>query len=165
MLPFRVTALSAVLLLTGCTPYTYINIPSQVGDVAQHSPNSATARQLQHLALVALLAKSPFDGLFQVILPVGSTQQTYDRVLPLVSDLARPPQYVPEGGALSVIEVTGVRARGARAAVDIVTEDGLSTVYLRYSMGASWGADRIHSWGKILDVSTHYQPATGPLDP
>ena len=75
MLPFRVTVLSAVLLLTGCTPYTYINIPSQVGDVAQHSPNSATARQLQHLALVALLAKSPLDdGLFQVILPVGSTQ-------------------------------------------------------------------------------------------
>ena len=144
---------------SGCNPYTYINIPEQDGDLARHNPNSPTVRQLESVALNALLARSPIDGPFMVVLPQGSDILSYERVLPTVSDRAVPPDHGAQLNLEETLTVRAIRARATKAEVDILraSRRTLSTVYLHYSPVSSWTADRIHDWGTIEDLSIRQQ--------
>ena len=74
------------LTLTSCS--TYVNIPAQTGDVAQNNPNVTDVVTVQAVALRAVYDDRPPPGKFQVVLPTGSTPQTYQRVIAALGDQA-----------------------------------------------------------------------------
>ncbi len=152
----RLLVLCSVVLLcvvSGCrTTPTYINIPHQSGDVAWSDPNTGTVIQLMSTSLSAVLEREPIKGAFDVLLPEGSTTQTYQQVVMNVGGGAVTPETVREGELLAV-QVIGVRVRSDMAEVDVVRPSAsgreAATVMLKWywsQNGGEWGVQRVRPW-------------------
>lgn len=61
--------------LAGCS--TYVNIPPQTGDMAGNNPNVDGVVEVQTVALRAMVERTLITGPFKLILPAGTTAETY----------------------------------------------------------------------------------------
>jgi hypothetical protein len=144
----RISLLILAVLAAGCTPY--VNIPPHGGDMAFHSPNKQTVREIEAVAGRAAVENRPIEGTFQVVLPEGSSVLTYEAVVPRISENAI---YTTDGsvGELPVLAIKQIRIRASVGEVDIVRpvaqdRSEFITVYLGYDPMAKWGVDRIRVW-------------------
>ncbi len=161
----RISLLALALLAVGCTPY--VNIPPHKGDIAFHSPNKQTVREIEVVAGKAALVDRPIDGPFQIVLPDGSSILTYEAVVPRISDSAT----YTKDGTLSggpVLAIKQIRIRAATGEVDVIRpvaqdRSEFITVYLTYDPMAKWAVDRIRVW-KTFDPSRE-DPIAGSLAP
>ncbi len=146
--------LACVILASGCS--TYINIPPQDGDLAQHSPNGATVRLVVSEALHAVVQQYPFDGSYAVLLPEDTTAQTYSEVVSRINDGAVWPGN-KDRSDLPIIEVKNIRVRGQDARVDIVwpgeadeehadPQPQAVTVSMHWHPFKGWVSQRVRVW-------------------
>lgn len=145
------------LALGGCA--TYVNIPAQSGDVAGHDTNVKRVLEVQLAALSAVHEMRPAPGPFRVVLPAGTSDASYQALVPKISDQATWSSDEVAPGAY-VLQAKQVRIRGWYAQVDIVrpatatTPDGpkqLVTVNLRSDPVVGWHADGIKVWAMPLE--------------
>jgi hypothetical protein len=154
--------LFAAACLGGCA--TYVNIPPQVGDVAQHDPNLETVLKVELQALRALEEDRPPAKTYRVVLPPGTSTQSYDAIVPQVSTLAiwtgavAATQPASGGGGTEdggTVEIRQVRIRGGFAQADIVRPadaaqpngpQQLATVSLKWDMIVGWHVNRVRIW-------------------
>ena len=198
MNPTRLLPLLVVILLplAGCStslmPPTYINIPQQTGDVAFGNPNAKDVREITVLAVSKALAADPINGPYELLLPAGSTAETYALITHELGPDALVPSNVPavaldedgkpiktEGadaamaadppmllGDFPHLEVRAIRVRSANGEVDLVRPSTsgrrMSTVYLGWEAGFGWFADRVRPWR--IDPDAQPQPV-GPVNP
>lgn len=161
----RISLLVLTVLAVGCTPY--VNIPSQPGDIAFHSPNKQTVRVIEVVAGKAALTDRPIEGTFQIVLPEGTSILTYEAVVPKISEIAT---YTKDGslGNDPVLAIKQIRIRGGNAEVDIIRpvaqdRSEFITVYLTYDPMAKWAVDRIRVW-RTFDPSRE-DPIAGSIAP
>ncbi len=136
--------------VVGCSPYAYVNIPPQTGDVARHSPNSSLVRQVYAAALGAVLADRPLPAPVAIELPDGADVETHADVAERIGSPAVSP-YNDSVTPMSTVRVQQVRVRGAEAQVDVVRpglggRDQLVTVYLTWAPFSDWTAQRVREW-------------------
>lgn len=147
--------LLAALLLPACSSPTYINVPPADGDVAFNNANSRTVRDIEQVALAAVLAARPISGDVAIRFPRGTSELT---AITVISDL--PENVVPEGdtatGEYTLVEVRAVRVRGGTGEVDIVrpgtTRDReLVTVTMKWRPLNGWTSRGMRVWGFGVD--------------
>lgn len=143
--------------LVGCTPY--VNIPAQRGDMAAHSPNKGTVRDVMAAALTHVVTEAGLPKSYAVALPQRANSITYEKVL----------KRLPEGavrhgeaeGDLPVFSVGAVYVRGTDAQVDVVAPSGIGasqlvSVYLDLAIDG-WWVVRDRAWtipvSEALDLS------------
>ncbi len=140
----------ACLLAAGCQ--TYVNIPPQAGDLANHEPNGATVRKILVEAVPAALEDGGIQQPVQVMLPAGMNKLSYNQILTAIGDQAVSPfDEEAQASVDAVVFAKSVRIRGNLAEVDIARPigdgiDQLVTVYLRWKPLAGWQAQRVHVW-------------------
>jgi len=153
---YRTLTLSCMLTLVGLTLLgcqSYVNIPAQDADTANHNPNGATVRKVVVLAIRAALDDAGVDGPVEVMLPANTNKLSYTQIVSALGDQAVSP-FDDEAGASStkgVVFAKGVRIRAAKAEVDVARPvgdgiDQLVTVYLSWKPLGGWQADRVHVW-------------------
>ncbi len=152
------TALSWMLLLAGCNPYTYVNVPPQAGDVALHDPNQKLVRNVEVEAVRSLLLQRPLNPPVSLQLPTGTSELTLTDVARRCGEGVQPAQDDQE--AASLIQITQVRIRGINAQVDVMypTVTGMSqllTVYMNYQPINGWQTDRIVDWPGVAQPVDH----------
>lgn len=160
-------ALFLAIFAAGCA--TYVNIPSNTGDVAIHNPNEANVQNVEIAAVRAALSERPIDEPFEVVLPPGTLPLTYDMVLPRISPHAVwSPEGRPEGRP--AVEVREIRIRGASAEVDVIRPwdpkdpagyQQLLTVKLDWDPVAKWQVNRVIGWRTSVEKAlrtTPYEP-------
>jgi len=144
--------LALAACLAGCGHY--VNIPPQQGDFAFHNPNRKAPSTVMLLALQRVLEDQPIEGQFQVIMPLGTTPQTYAAILPQLGENA---MWASDNQVkqLPLLTVDQIRIRTTHAEVDVIrpyaagkTDSArqLVTVYLRYDPISKWYATRIKQW-------------------
>ncbi len=142
----------SLALLNGCA--TYVNIPAQVGDIANNDPNHRTVRAVELVALQAVIAEHPMLTPFELVLPAGTLPRHYEQMVPEVSIHATWAGQNPDAD-LPVLEVRQVRIRNDAAQVDIVRPSNpmdfaappqLLTVALDWDVLAGWGPKRVRLW-------------------
>lgn len=150
-----------VLLISGCNPYIYINVPAVDGDVARNDANAVIVREVESAAVRALLEKDSVDGYFIVKLPEGTTTLTYEVVIPTISDKAMIPGLEVVEEPAVTFEVKRVQITGLNGQVDVQRIDHtlggpgeLFTVHMRDDAMEGWYGKRIQRWGMITDKST-----------
>jgi len=156
-----------ILALSGCS--TYVNIPPQTGDVAQHNPNTDTVEEISIIAARAVLADNPIKGPFRVVLPKGTLQETYERAVPRISadavGSAATTQPFEQAGP--VIDVRQIRIRGWRASVDVIRPispanpdagQQVVTVDLKHDVIAGWGVESMRTWRTSVDKALLQSP-------
>ncbi len=94
----------------GCSTPTYINIPEQDGDLARGNPNADDVRDLMVAAIEATVEHEMLDGVFEVILPQGSNQQTYQHVVFEVGGGAITPDTLRDE-TVPIVRVAAIRVR------------------------------------------------------
>ncbi|MEM8782273.1 MAG: hypothetical protein AAGE65_05380 [Planctomycetota bacterium] len=149
---FRLPIVGGVLLiataagLAGCTGPTYINIPPQRGDLARDSPNGGDVVDIMSKSLAAAIEAEGVPGVYEVLLPEGASQQTYQEVVLRLGGGAITPDTLREAPVPSVA-VAGVRVRGKAAEVDIVrpspTGRAAVMVELEWYVGEDWAVTRV----------------------
>lgn len=158
----RTLTLSIVLILTGLMSLgcqTYVNIPPQKKDTANHNPNGKAVRTVMVEAVRAALADGGITGPVQVMLPANTNKLTYAQVISAIGDQAVSPFEEDVSGITGVVFAKGVRIRGTQAEVDVARPigdgiDQLVTVYLTWKPMSGWRADRVHAWrGVPIDES------------
>ena len=145
-----------LLILAACIAGCghYVNIPPQQGDFAFHNPNRKAPSVVMLLALQKVLEDQPIQGQFQVIMPVGTTPQTYATILPQLGENA---MWSSDGQArqIPMVMVDQIRIRTTHAQVDVIRpyEAGktalarqLVTVYLKYDPISKWYVTRMKQW-------------------
>ena len=160
------------LLLAGCNPYYYINVPAIDGDLARNDANAVVVREVESAAVRALLEKHPVDGSFVVKLPEGTTTLTYEVVIPTISDLAIIPGYEGSADAAVTFDVKRVQITGLTGEVDIQRIDhslggpgSLFTVKMNHDAMEGWYGKSIRNWGMIRDQSMNPQAPQGSTAP
>lgn len=165
-----IAALLILSTLTACA--TYVNIPPQARDVAEHDPNDRKVVEVIALAYEKLLDESPMNERFQVILPKGTTAETYKAVLPRFGKLAL---WSSDGRAkdVPVIEVSQVRIRGTHAEVDLIQPvmptsrravPQVATVFLDHDLFSGWYARRVRYWqGAAVEAALTPDPMPAPV--
>ena len=140
--------------LTGCVRPTYVNIPSQRGDLASNNPNTTNIRVLMAEAIRAAIDYEQYEQPFVVVLPEGSDQLTYERVVNRIGGGAVTPD-TRVNDPLAAAHVVAVRVRNRDAEVDVhrpsPTGREAATVYLRWYYGGEWGVERVRPWRATLD--------------
>ena len=151
-------ALAIVCLLAfGCQ--TYVNIPPQDKDTANHNPNGKTVRTVMALAVRAALDDGGITRPVQVMFPENTNKLSYAQIISAIGDQAVSPYQEDVSRVEGVVFAKGVRIRGTRAEVDVARPvgdgvDQLVTVYLTWKPLSSWHADRVHTWrGVAIDES------------
>lgn len=136
------------VLFAGCTPY--VNIPAQKGDLAFHSPNKQSVREIMVAAGRAAIADRPIEGTFYVTLPEGTSILTHEAVVSRISENAA---YSKDGAPAegAVLAIRQIRIRAAVGEVDILRpvaadRSEFITVYMTYDPVAKWAVDRIRVW-------------------
>jgi hypothetical protein len=157
----RITS-TAVLVLIGLITLgcqTYVNIPPQARDTANHNPNGKMVRIVMAEAIRATLADGSITGLVQVMLPENTDKLTYAQVINAIGDQAVSPYEEDVSSIVGIVFAKGVRIRGAQAEVDVARPvgegmDQLVTVYLTWTPMNGWNADSVHVWrGVPIDES------------
>lgn len=148
-LTLTVLLIMACLLTAGCQ--TYINIPPQEGDAANHDPNGKSAREVMVLAIRAALDDARITGPVQVMLPGHTNKLTYAHVVSAVGDQAISPHEEDVQSVVGVVFAKGVRVRGTRGEVDVIRPigdgiDQLVTVYMTWRPVSNWSVDSVHAW-------------------
>ncbi len=141
-------------LLTGCS--TYVNIPPQSGDVAINNPNMKDVLNVESKALSAVVADRPLNGGYNVQLPEGTSDKSYDFVVGSLDEHAGR----AGDGNLPTLHVAQVRVRGMKGEVDVVrpsdttkvdSPSQLVTVYLNWHFFDGWMVDRVRPWHIPVD--------------
>lgn len=127
---------------------TYINIPKQPGDVAWHSANDSTVRDVSAAALKHVITRIPSPNAYAVVLSPGASKITYQQVMEQLP--GSPHRQQPGEIKLPTFSVAGVYVRGTQAQVDVVrpTADGASqlvSVYLAFAIDG-WFGQRHRVW-------------------
>ena len=136
------------VVVPGCTTPTYINIPGQASDIARNDPNGRNVVDLMAKAIEASVQAEGGlgDGAYEILLPAGSTQATYEQVVLRVGGGAITPDTLRESPVPSVA-VAGVRVRNRDAEVDLVrpspTGRAAVTVELFWYYGDGWAVERV----------------------
>lgn len=163
-------ALLALPLLAGCES-TYVNIPAQAGDVADHDPNADNVAAVMALAVSEVayempapgtsIAGSPAQG-YRLVLPVGSSYVTYEDVA-AASDWVLSPKYANRlDTSVPAIEVAQVRIRGWRSEVDVIRpfpplepdkDRQLVTVRMGWSATQGWQVRHVLPWTLDVDAA------------
>lgn len=159
----------------------YVNIPAQTGDVASANTNGSQVRRLLGESLRGLRSEALREGKYQVILPNGSTPQTYEDVMAIAGENFTWADAKGSGNVVDQLEVRSVRIRGLNASVDVIrsSQPGdmnaprqLVTVYLRNYVVGGWGTQRVRVWrmsvadallisaGELLDDNAGSQPSS-----
>ncbi|MFP4144616.1 MAG: hypothetical protein ACOCTI_02770 [Phycisphaeraceae bacterium] len=159
------TVLAAAMTLgVGCgTTPTYVNIPSQRGDVAGNNPNSSAARKAETAALEAVLAQRAEPGQVAIVLPEGTDLETYQRVIADLGDRAAAP-----AGIIEELQAEAAAAAAEQAGEDAedeaeVEEDPappaieIPTVTIGQVDAISVEQIRLRGWDGEVDI-------TRPLD-
>ena len=136
------------MLFTGCSTPTYINIPGQTSDDALNDPNGGDVVKIMARAIDA--AVSAEGGLgdrpYELLLPNGSNQETYQNVVLMVGGGAISPDTLRSSPVPSVA-VAGVRVRNRDAEVDIVRPSPTGragvTVELFWYYTDGWQVERV----------------------
>ena len=149
-------SMTLLLILAACTAGCghYVNIPPQQGDFAFHNPNRKAPSIVMLLALQRVLEDQPIEGEFQVVMPVGTTPQTYATILPQLGENA---MWASDNQArqIPMLKVDQIRIRTTHAEVDVIRpydagETALArqlvTVYLRYDPVSKWYVTRVKQW-------------------
>ena len=135
----------ATLASPACTAPGYVNIPSQ-GGLASDDPNSRNVREVMVDAVVAAVEREPLEGPFEVLLPEGATQATYQDVVLRVGGGAVTPDTLRDEPIPSV-RVAAVRIRSGKAECDLVrpspTGRGVVRVFLKFWTGGDWAVERV----------------------
>jgi len=169
------TRISGVLVLglglasLGCA--TYVNIPSQAGDVASHNPNDRNVLAVEAQALEAFARHLQLSQPFMVRTLPDTESLRHLAMLPYISEVASPE--VVDGAPL--IEVRQLYIRGLRARVDLVytpawsaaadtqTSSGVVpygdtgagsrvvTAYLKLDTFTGWQVTRMKTWRLEVD--------------
>ena len=151
-IPSTCAYMAAAILLSGCS--TYVNIPSQVGDVADNNPNALTVREVEIEVISGMLAEEGIDTKYQIRLPEGTSPVHYNMVTTKLGDNAKWLLKGPQE-ALPLIDVRQIRVRGWYAQVDLIRPssfrqaDGprqLATAWLRWYPGIGWRYQRLQMW-------------------
>ena len=137
--------LAAPLLLPACIAPTYVNIPPE-GGFAASDVNSFNVRDIMSDAIAAAVEREPLNGPFEVVLPAGATQQTYQEVVRAVGGGAVAPDTLRDA-AIPGVRVVAVRVRGPEAECDLIrpspTGRSVVRVFLKYYYGGDWGVQRV----------------------
>lgn len=154
MLRMSVCLLMVSMLLTGCAEW--VNIPAVPGDVARHDPNLGDVADVEVAALSALMTRYPTQSTTQVILPMGTSDATYNRVVQSIGQGA----VMGDASAATSLEVMAIRIRVTEAWVDIrkFTESRipqLYTVYLKNDVISGWYMQRIRPWRGTINEGDH----------
>ncbi|MEM7576120.1 MAG: hypothetical protein AAF328_01485 [Planctomycetota bacterium] len=132
--------------LTGCSAPSYVNIPGQANDVARNNPNAGDVITIMAEAIAASVEAEGLQGVYEILLPAGSNQQTYQQVVIAVGGGAITPDTLRESPVPSVA-VAGVRVRNRDAEVDIVrpspTGRAAVEVQLFWYYGDGWQVERV----------------------
>ncbi len=153
----KTIVLPAILCLLAAGCQTYVNIPAQSADAANHDPNGKTVRDVMIVALRAALEDGGITGPVQVMLPAKTNNLTYAHVVNTLGDQAVSPYEEDVAGVEGVVFAKGVRIRGTDGEVDVVRpagegHDQLVTVYMTWNTIGGWRADRVHVWrGAAID--------------
>lgn len=149
---FATGLLFFTVCLAGCGQY--VNIPQDPSDIAANSPNLLNVRQTAVAAVQAVLEDRPLGRPYRLVLPVGSSDETYAYAMRrLGADASWSDQAPPVD--LPVIEVRHVRIRSWLAQVDVIRPvdarepagmQQLISVYLKYDWGRGWYVDHLHLW-------------------
>lgn len=138
--------LSLVFLAVGCSTPTYVNIPQQQGDLARGNPNAEDIRNIMVSAITAAVEHEPLQGAYEVLLPSGTEQLTYEDVVLRVGGGAISPDTLRDE-AVPTVRVAAIRVRNRKAEVDILrpspTGRSVLTVYLFWYYGAEWQVERV----------------------
>ncbi|MEM9752137.1 MAG: hypothetical protein AAF916_02005 [Planctomycetota bacterium] len=134
------------MVLAGCSTPSYVNIPGQSGDVARNNPNAGDVVTIMSKAISAAVEAEGLEGVYEVLLPADSNQQTYQQVVVTVGGGAITPDTLRESPVPSVA-VAGVRVRNRDAEVDIVrpspTGRAAVEVQLFWYYGDGWQVERV----------------------
>lgn len=148
-----VVSASSLLGLAACQ--TYVNIPAQTGDVASADANGSNVRNLIGESLRGLRPEALAPGKYQVLLPAGSTRDTYQDVMKIAGDHFTWADSPGSGNVVDQLEIRAIRIRALNASVDIIrsTQPGnadaprqLVTVYLKRYLVGGWGTQRVRVW-------------------
>lgn len=154
---FAIASGVLVGVLGGCAPY--VNIPAQRGDMATHSPNNGTVRDVMTAALTHVLTQAGPPEAYAVALPQRSSDPTYRRVLNRLPEGGQ--RYNAKNADLPTFSVGAVYVRGTEAQVDIVAPVAgrtpqLTSVYLELAIDG-WWVVRDRQWtipvAEALDLS------------
>ncbi len=144
----------------GCA--TYVNIPKQPGDVAQHNINNDNVRSVCIEAIRGMLSGNPITGRYIIVLPQGASVLTYQIIIANLDEWATAELDQPA----PIIELRQIRIRGNKASVDLIrpanaldmaSPGQLVTVDLKWEPLSGWGATHLHAWRAPLN-------RTMPLD-
>lgn len=144
----------SVMLLTGCAEW--VNIPAVPGDAARHDPNLKDVADVEVAALSALMTRFPEPGMTQIILPMGTRDTTYTKVVQSIGQGA----VMGDTSATNSLEVMAVRIRVTEAWVDIRRLSAsripqLYTVYLKNDVISGWYMQRIRPWRGTINEGDH----------
>ncbi len=158
----RLVSLSALAVLTsswGCA--SYVNIPSQTSDVANHNPNHASVLEVERHALAAVTKHYEMAQPFTVR-PLPNTAP------PLYFEMARkihPHATVDSIAGAPLIEVKRLHIRGWDAQVDVVHHP---TQILANELAADTDLEAAHvtvtasdDSRQAITVSLEYRPFSG----
>ncbi|BAM03182.1 hypothetical protein [Phycisphaera mikurensis] len=133
------------LLLPACVAPTYVNIPSE-GGIAASDPNSFNVRDVVADSIAAAVEREPLEGVYEILLPEGTTQQTYQAVVRQIGGGAIAPDTLRDRPVPSV-RVVAVRIRNQDAEVDVVrpspTGRSVVRVFLKWYYGGDWAVQRV----------------------
>jgi hypothetical protein len=146
--------LTLALVLTALAPIgcqTYVNIPPQEADTANHNPNGKVVRKVMVLAIRAALDDGGITEPVQVMLPTDTNLLSHKQIVSALGERATLPFEGDTASSHGVVSVQGVRLRAARGEVDIARPvgdgiDQLVTVYLSWKPLGGWQVDRVHAW-------------------
>ncbi len=153
------TVLLALPMIAGCES-TYVNIPPQEGDIADHDPNADNVREVMIVAVREVASEMPAGDGYRILLPAGSNYVTYDDVAG-GSDLVISPKTANRmADQLPPIQVAQVRIRGWRSEVDVIrpfpplqpeADPQLVTVRMGWRAGAGWQVRHVLPWNLNVD--------------
>ena len=137
--------LALPLLLPACIGPSYVNIPSE-GGIAASDPNSFNVRDITADAIAAAMEREPLNGPYEVLLPEGTSQETYTAVVRQIGGGAVAPDTLRDG-VLPSVSVVSIRIRKTEAEVDLVrpspTGRSVVRVFLRWYIGGDWAVQRV----------------------
>jgi hypothetical protein len=139
----------ACLFTLGCQ--TYVNIPRQGADTANHNPNGKTVRKVMIHAIRTALLDGGIVEPVQLMLPEETSMLTYTFIANEIGDQVVLADDEAIATVRGVVFAKGVRIRGNSGEVDIVRPvgdgiDQLVTVYLTWKPVNGWYADSVRVW-------------------
>lgn len=148
---FQLTVSLTLVCLFAFGCQTYVNIPPQTADTANHDPNGKTVREVLIYAIQAALRDGGIKGPIQIMLPPGTDKLTHTYVANALGDQVYLPDEEQADTAVAVLFAKAIRIRGNKGEVDIARPAGegldqLVTVYMHWKPMGGWQADGVRVW-------------------